>query len=87
MFDKDRHDNRQGYRDGKLGMLLKTDMTKSYIKGWIKGFKKFVLANPKTFFNKDKSVIEATLKIELCGVPEGTASLLAMEAHSNAITV
>lgn len=87
MFDKDKHDNRQGYRDGKLGMVLKNDMSKPYVKGWIKGFKKFVLANPQTFLNKEKSVIEATLKLEFCGIPEGTASLLAMEVHANVLTV
>lgn len=69
MFDIDKKNNRQGYRDGKQGMILRPDMAREYKKGWTKGFVKFVYLHPSIFFNSDQEITLIELSyLTRCGL-------------------
>ena len=66
----DKRLNRQGYLDGKQGVILIPNKPASYVKGWNKGFKKFVINNPSIFFSGRHLKIEEVLSLKRVGLKE-----------------
>ncbi len=66
----DKRLNRQGYLDGKQGIILIPNKPAQYVKGWNKGFKKFVKSNPSIFFSGRHLKVEEAQSLKRVGLKE-----------------